>query len=206
MLVKRGDSIMRDLRRSTSVLIVSFLFVGIISCAPSVDRHFHKGVKYGSQGKLNKAKEEFQKALYLDSNQLFQATNDCLKLTEDAIAKRVENKVVIHLFKGVIYSNKEMIDEAIAEINKSITINPNYADAHYLLGAAYISNEMFDEGIDEYKKAIIINPNYAEAHNNLAIAFYYTKQYKLAIDKYDRSIELGYEADPLFLEYLAQHR
>ncbi|MCK4917851.1 MAG: tetratricopeptide repeat protein [Candidatus Omnitrophica bacterium] len=197
---------MRDLKRSSLILIVSFLLVGLISCTPPIEKLFNKGLKYGSQGKFYEAKQEFQKSLDFNPDRLFKAARDCLKLIDDALYKRVEKEVVIHLFKGIIYGNKEMNEEVIAEINKGIAINPNYADAHYLLGCAYINSGMFNEGIDEYTKAIVLNPNYVEAYNNLAIAFYYNEQYKLAIDNYDKLIELGYEADPLFLKYLAQHR
>ena len=197
---------MRNLKRSSFILIVSFLLVGLISCAPSIEKHFNKGLKYGSQGKFHKANEEFQKSLDFNPNILFQAANDCLKLIDDTLYQKLEKEVVIHLFKGIIYGNKKMNVEAIAEINKSIAINPNYADAHYFLGCAYIASGMVNEGIDEYTKAIDINPNYLEAYNNLAIAFYYLGEYELAMDTYYLALDLGYEADPLFLEYLSQPR
>ena len=197
---------MKDIRRHALILIVLFLFVGIVSCAPSVGKQLNKGIEYGALGKFNKAKEEFQKVLANTPGQSFQAVDDCMKLTEDVIAKRIEDEVVIHLFKGVLYGNKGMTKEAIEEISKSIDINPNYADAHYFLGAAYVANGMLNKGIIEYKKAIVLNSNYVQAYNNLAISFFYAKEYQLAIDNYDKSIELGYEVDPVFSEYLESYR
>ena len=197
---------MRDFKKRSLTVIISFLLVGLISCAPSIEKHFNKGLKYGSQGKLYEAKIEFQKFLDFNPDMLLQAGNDCLKLIDDVLYKRVEKKVVTHLFQGIIYGNYEMYEESIVEITKSIAINPNYAYAHYFLGSAYITSGMFKEGIDEYTKAIDINPNYVEAYNNLAIAFYYIGEYKLAMDTYYLALDLGYKADPLFLEYLAKHR
>ena len=72
---------------------------------------------------------------------------------------------------GIAYSNKGMLDEAISECKKALTINPNFAKAHNNLCAAYIGKGMLDEAISEGKKALTINPNFVEAHNNLGAAY-----------------------------------
>ena len=63
------------------------------------------------------------------------------------------------------------MDEAIAQYQKALEINPNYAEAHNNLGIAFLQKGQVDEAIDQYQKALEINPNYADAHNNLGIAF-----------------------------------
>lgn len=69
---------------------------------------------------------------------------------------------------GVAYANQDKLEEAIAEFKTAISVNPNYAKAHYCLGVAYDGNPSKQaEAIAEYKAAISINPNYAQAHNNL---------------------------------------
>jgi tetratricopeptide (TPR) repeat protein len=121
-------------RISGLVLIVLFWVVGI-SYAQTVEEYYNKGVEYGAQGKFKEAENEFKRALEID--QFYGPAKECLKLTEDALAKRVENEVAIHLFKGAIYGNKGMWDEAITEFKKAIALNPNFAEAHYNLAVSY---------------------------------------------------------------------
>ena len=70
---------------------------------------------------------------------------------------------------------KGMIDKAIAEYKKVISISPNFIFAHYNLGVAYHKKGMTDEAIGAYKKAIGIGPNYASAHLNLGMEYYIKK-------------------------------
>lgn len=49
-----------------------------------------------------------------------------------------------------IYSEKNMLDEAVLECKKSIEINPNYALSHHRLGALYIDKKV---GMKPYWKS-----------------------------------------------------
>jgi tetratricopeptide (TPR) repeat protein len=175
-------------RISGLVLIVLFWVVGI-SYAQTVEEYYNKGVEYGAQGKFKEAENEFKRALEID--QFYGPAKECLKLTEDALAKRVENEVAIHLFKGVVYGIKGMWDEAITEYKKAIALNPNYADAHNILGLAYANKGMRDEAIAEFKKAIALNPNDAEAHNNLGVAYGNKGMLDEAITEFKKAIALN---------------
>jgi tetratricopeptide (TPR) repeat protein len=150
------------------VIMVLFLTVGVAYAQP-VEEYCVKGVEYGTQGKFEEAEKEFKKALEVD--QFYASAKENLTLIKDVLEKRVENEVAIHLFKGITYDSKGMLDESIGEYEKAVALNPNYAMAHNNLGVAYYYKGMLDEAIAEYEKAIAINPNHANAHSNLGLAY-----------------------------------
>ena len=59
------------------------------------------------------------------------------------------------------------IQEAIAQYEQALRINPDYAQAHYDLGNAFLREGKIEEAIAQYEQALRIKPDYAEAHNNL---------------------------------------
>ncbi len=175
------------LRISGLVLMILFLAVGT-SCSQTIEEYLGKGLEYGAQGKFEEAEKEFKKTLEID--QFYEQAEECLRLIEDVLEKRVESEVVIHLFKGGTYHDKGMIDEAIAEYKKAIAIDPNYVSAHHLLGIACHDKGMIDEAIAEYKKAIAIDPNHVSAHHNLGIAYSSKGMTDEAIAEYKKAIAI----------------
>jgi tetratricopeptide (TPR) repeat protein len=62
--------------------------------------------------------------------------------------------------------------EAMRELKKAITLNPDYPDLHNYLGIAYGNSGMVDDSIEEFEVALKINPYYLKARLNLALALY----------------------------------
>ena len=60
---------------------------------------------------------------------------------------------VVHHAKGLIYNEKGQWDKAIAEYNKAIELNPEYADAYNNRGLAYLDLAQFDHGCQDLQKA-----------------------------------------------------
>ena len=75
-----------------------------------------------------------------------------------------------HSNLGMVLFQKGQVDEAIAQFQKALEINPNSRRTHYNLGNALFQKGQLDEAIAQYQKALEINPNYfAEAHYNLGL-------------------------------------
>ena len=70
-------------------------------------------------------------------------------------------------FSGVLAHQQGRGDEAVALIQRSLTLTPNRADAHSNLGIVFQSNGRLDEAIAAYQRAIAIDPSHANAHSNL---------------------------------------
>jgi tetratricopeptide (TPR) repeat protein len=110
-------------------------------------------------------------------------------LWKDA-AQKSPHKSRPHHGLGLAYDDKGMLDEAIFEYKKALTIKPNDAKAHNNLGAAYDKKGMFDEAIFEYKKALAIKPNYAEVHNNLGLTYENKGMFDEAIFEYKKALTI----------------
>ncbi len=62
------------------------------------------------------------------------------------------------------------IDEAIAQYERSILLEPNHAEACNNMGAALAAKGRLEEAMARYIRALSLKPDYAEAWNNLGVA------------------------------------
>ena len=73
-------------------------------------------------------------------------------------------------------------DEAVAEAEKGVTMNPNSAMAHVLLGKTLSFAGMWKESISPYKKAILLDPIRSNFPlYSLGLSYAYTGRYEDAI-------------------------
>jgi len=63
-------------------------------------------------------------------------------------------------------------DLAIAELKKTLSMNPNYPDLHNLLGIAYANKGMTDDALLEFETSLKIHPDYLKARVNMALTLY----------------------------------
>ena len=73
-------------------------------------------------------------------------------------------------------------DQSIADCNRAIELNPNYAEGYKQRAVAYSLKGDHDQAIADYSRAIELNPNYAEAYNGRG------GQYSVWKDELDRGI------------------
>ena len=94
------------------------------------------------------------------------------------------------LFGTCLYSmgNKE---EAIEYYNKSIKLNPNYAEAFFNKGICLSNLKYKEEAIQNYDKAISINPNFTDAYFQRGYCLYNIKKYQLSMQDMNKVLELN---------------
>ncbi|MDP2719405.1 MAG: tetratricopeptide repeat protein, partial [Dehalococcoidia bacterium] len=92
--------------------------------------------------------------------------------------------------RGWALLNEGKYDEAIAEFDTAIKLDPEYFYAYSFRGFAYSKKGQYDLAIADYSKAIELDPKNANAYLNRAFAYYNNKQYDLAIADYNKAIEL----------------
>ena len=99
-------------------------------------------------------------------------------------SKDVENL----LYLGNAFYDNKNYDRAEKSYNECLSINPDYAKAHYNLGVLLRELERYDEAEREYREAIRVNPDLAGAHNNLGILLKELERYEETEREYREAI------------------
>jgi len=89
----------------------------------------------------------------------------------------------------------QVYDQAIADFNYALSLDPNNAVIYIERGSAYSVKGELDQAIADSNQAIRLNPNYARAYNDRGFAYYRKKDYDRAIKDYDEAIRLDLD-DP----------
>ncbi len=159
------------------------------------------GVAYYNLGQYEKAIEEFNKIVLIDSNHVQAHFNLGLAYSQvnhiDSAIQNFQKTISLdstfyfaHTNLGFLYFIQKQYDKAIEILEQAIKINPRYDRVHYNLGNVYRELEMTDQAIREYQKAIDINPNYLDALNNLADLYFQKSQFEYAIMCWERILEM----------------
>ena len=73
--------------------------------------------------------------------------------------------------RGIEHVEKDQFDQAIAEFNKDIELNPRDALAYSNRGAAFLEKDQYDQAITDLNKAIELNPRLAIAYSNRGFVY-----------------------------------
>jgi tetratricopeptide (TPR) repeat protein len=90
-----------------------------------------------------------------------------------------------HFRLGIVYGDRGLRDEAIAEYRKSIAIDPEYPKSYLNLGALLAEAGRRGEATEAFRRAIAIDPSYAAARVNLAMVYEREKEYDAALAEID---------------------
>jgi predicted TPR repeat methyltransferase len=96
-------------------------------------------------------------------------------------------------YAGVLAHQQGRSHEAIALIERSLSLDPNRADCYSNLGIILQSTGRLNEAIDACRRAIAIDPSHANAHSNLGVLLRATGDPLGAETAYRTAIELNPE-------------
>ena len=91
---------------------------------------------------------------------------------------------------GVCHKKLGNIALATKMLDNAISLNPNYAEAHYNLGIILKQDGKLNNAVTSYKRAIALLPNYADAYNNLGNILKELGQKDDAIECYENVISI----------------
>jgi len=119
----------------------------------NAETYFTRGAEYFKKGDYDKALEDYNQAIKLDSN-----------LSE------------IYVLRGEAYFGKGDYDNAFADFSKAITLNPNnslaylgrgHIQAYHNRGIIHSSKGDYDKAIEDFNQALKLDPNNEIAKQNL---------------------------------------
>ncbi len=100
--------------------------------------------------------------------------------------------------RGVAYLNMERREEAEADFQTAIELNPGYAEAYANRGRLYVDEEDWEKALADLTRAIELNPDLAEAYGNRGRAYEGLGDGEKALADYDRAIELSHDTQAYF--------
>jgi tetratricopeptide (TPR) repeat protein len=113
-----------------------------------------------------------------------------LSIWSDTVAKRPNNERA-HGSLGNAWSKiPGRLDDAIAQFEKALRLNPNLAETHNNLGNALKDGGRTKEAIAQYEAALRLQPDLAVAHNNLGSALNAGGRTQEAIVQYEAALRL----------------
>ena len=113
----------------------------------------------------------------------------CSEIVNRGDQETLRNRTYAYYNRGLAYYNKGQFDRAIADYDRSLTLNPTYAIAYNNRGLAFDSIGKYDRAIADYTRSIQLNPRYAIAYYNRANAFGRKQRYSRAIAEYGQALK-----------------
>jgi Tfp pilus assembly protein PilF len=86
--------------------------------------------------------------------------------------------------------SKGAFKDALADLKKAVSENPDSFKAHFLLAKSYEALGQLDNAFVEYQKAAKLDPKNAEVHYNLALLYKEKGDAKKAISELEESIRI----------------
>ena len=152
--------------------------------------YYGRGNVYLSEGNLDRAKIEFTEAVrhFPDYPQAH--------FNLGVIAERQGNAAASARDVRAIHEYRN----AIAEYEKAIAANPEYAEAHNALAKMLVKTHRFDDALGHYREALRIWPGFAEAHLNLGALLVAMGR----MDEARREVAEAVRLDPTLAKYADQ--
>ena len=96
------------------------------------------------------------------------------------------------------------------QLRRAVSLNPNYAEAHWTFGSALPTVGMMSEAVEEMRKALTLDPLYPQYSRWLGRFLLYAGDYDAAIVQSHKTMELNSDYFQAYLDigsaYLAQGR
>ena len=96
-----------------------------------------------------------------------------------------------HLILGKAYLNRGETEQAIAQLQRAESANPNLPYVHFGLGIAYMKNDHNDAAESELKKEIALEPNLPDAYEQLGELYLKMNRYENAEQALRQALKLN---------------
>jgi tetratricopeptide (TPR) repeat protein/serine/threonine protein kinase len=91
--------------------------------------------------------------------------------------------------RGTSHLDQNQLENAVADLEKAIELDPNLADAHVNLGRADFARKDYDKAIRQFQKALILEKDHAGAFMSLGLAYDAKGEHRLAIANFTEAIK-----------------
>jgi TolB-like protein len=106
---------------------------------------------------------------------------DCFK---KAIELNPRYAPVRHVYSVYLATVWKQFDQALAEINKGLELDPLSLPINHMAGLLLLLGRRPDEAITQFRKTLEIDPHFTLAHQNMGYAFEYKQMYREAVEEF----------------------
>lgn len=92
---------------------------------------------------------------------------------------------------GMLFLRRGLIEEAIAEFEQAIAINPELVESYKNLGLAHLQKQDFDEAVKILRKAVEYESQYADLRNHLGAALIKAGRYDEALTEFEAALGIN---------------
>jgi tetratricopeptide (TPR) repeat protein len=110
-------------------------------------------------------------AIKLDEMMVLGNYDDALEAANELVAQ-IPLDPHFYVYRGMVYVQKEQMDEAMTDFERAIELDPGYVRAYYQRGIASYQINKIDDAIGDFKTAIKLEGNYAPAYMQRGYCFY----------------------------------
>jgi eukaryotic-like serine/threonine-protein kinase len=103
----------------------------------------------------------------------------------------------VHRVAGLLRANAGHYEQAEAEYQRAIELDPASGDAYRRLGQVLERNNRLDDALAQYKRAVEVDPNYFKVYQDLGAYYSVRGDDREAVRQYQKSVQLAPdEPDP----------
>jgi len=96
-----------------------------------------------------------------------------------------------HFDRGIAWANSGNYNNAIADYNAAISINPHFVDAYLSRGVAWVKKGEYDKAIPNFDQVIQFNAQNAEAYDGRGVAWLNKGEYDKSTADFNQAIRLN---------------
>lgn len=122
----------------------------------------------------------------------------------DTAIKRYPEQALPYNNRGVAYFDQHRYELAAKDYSTAISFDPTYASAYNNRGNALSLLSKYTEALPDYDKAIELKPDYGQAYYNRSQTYANLAQYDKAYSDLIKSNQLGFNANPAYVQQLKQ--
>jgi tetratricopeptide (TPR) repeat protein len=91
---------------------------------------------------------------------------------------------------GVLYTQQRKFDDAVAQLDKAIELNPTNAEYWVQRGTAYVLSGRLPQAVENFSRAIELQNGYADAYDNRGLALQRLGRLNEALKDFDKAVSL----------------
>ncbi len=147
-----------------------------------------------AQAALAESKKDWDDCVSSDADR---SIAGCSKLISRAQDTKT-NLAIAYYNRGIAHQNKGEHQDAIADFNQSLKLNPSDPATYSGRGYSYAQTGEYDLAIDDYNQTVKLKPDYKRIYYDRGWTYAAKGDHARALNDYNRAIELAKDDPDLF--------